>query len=95
MYFGSRKNKDNVFRRFFESFKQSVERFCCEHMNLVDDVHTVLSTCRSESNLVDNASDVVDFTIRRSVHFNNVEDFARVNAFTVFAHTARIRVNKI
>jgi len=60
-------------RRLFQGLQESVESRCRQHVNLVDDVHLILSDLWWDAHLVDQAADVLDRVVRRGVQLVNVE----------------------
>ena len=63
MYLGCGKDKQNVRGRLLKSFEQGVERLCCEHMDLVDNIYPVFAASRLELYLLDDIADIVDFAV--------------------------------
>ena len=89
------KDKLDVRRRFFQRLQKSVERPDGKHMNLVDDIYSVFTACRSKSGFITDVSDVVNAVITCGVDFHNVKDRPRLNPLTNFTFTAGIAVDRI
>ena len=92
MNFGSCQNEYDMFGRFFKRFEQGIERLGCEHMNLVNDVNPVFALCGLELNLVNNLTDIINFSVGCGLHFDNGEDTAVGNSLAEFTFTAGISV---
>ena len=76
---GGRKNKNDMRGRLFQDLEQCVEGLRGEHVHLVDDVNLVAALVGRALHLVDNVTDIFNFTVRGGVHLKHVEGSAVVD----------------
>ncbi len=89
---GGGQHEGHVPRRLLQRFQQGVEGGLGQHMNLVDDVDLVLEFSRGKLDVVPQAADVVDATVRGGVDFDDVHALAAVDVLTGGALVARLAV---
>ena len=68
-----RQNKNSMFRRLFERFKQCVEGPGRKHVNFVNNINFVLSLCGHKQYFVTDATDIIHTVVGGSVHFDNIQ----------------------
>ncbi len=90
MDLGGRENENDIGRRFFDSFQESVECTVGEHMNFVDNVNFITCAVRREENLVLYFPHIVDGGVRGAVDFDDVESITPCYFGTVGARPAGI-----
>ena len=59
-------------RWFFQRLEQRVECFPGQHVHLIDDEDTIGSMGRSVLNMLDQTADIIDSTVRCTVHLGDV-----------------------
>ena len=72
VFFCRSQNEDDVCRRLFQRFQESVEGCCRQHVYLVDDKHLVTAYLRWDARLVHQRLDVVNRVVGGSVQLKNV-----------------------
>ena len=89
---GRRQNKDDVGRRLLQGLEQRVERPLREHVNLVDDVHAIVSGLRRIFHLFAQVANLIDTVVARRVDFQNVQTVFIQKSLTCRAYAAGIAV---
>ena len=72
-------------RRFFQSFKQSIECFFGQHMDFVDNINLIASHCRSKTDILTKISDFIDPAVTRTVNLNDIKTMTIGNTFADMA----------
>ena len=70
--FRSGEDKHNVRRRLFDCLQQRIPRFIGKHVRFVDDENLLAPFYRQKLNTFAEASDFINTTIGRSIHFDNI-----------------------
>ena len=66
-------DEHGVLRRLLQCLQKGIEGILGQHVYLVNDIHLVLAILRRDSNLVDDAPDVLYPIVRGGVEFEDVE----------------------
>ena len=69
---GRRENEYDIRRRFLKRLKQRVERTLGQHVNLINDVHFILSLRRSVTHFFDNFANIVDAVVGSGVDLDHI-----------------------
>ncbi len=88
MRFGGGKDKDHIFRRFFQSFQQGVESVFGEHVNFIDDVYLVFRTAGGIQKLLLQLPDIVHTGVAGSVDFNHIRRYSCCDFRAICAYIA-------
>ena len=70
--FRCRKNKNYIFRRFFQRFQQRIKRMVSQHVNFIDNIDFILAMHGNILNFFQNALRIFNFSVTCSIDFNNV-----------------------
>ena len=73
VFFRRGEDELGVRRRLFQSLQEGVESGRRKHVDLVDDIHLVLSDLRRDPHLVDETADVIHRVVGSGVEFVDVE----------------------
>jgi hypothetical protein len=71
MFLCCSQNENSVSRRFLKSLKESIEGSLRQHMNLIDDEHTVFPNLRRNLHLVHQYLDILDTIVRSRIKLVN------------------------
>ena len=85
-------DEDGVCRRFLQGFEESIERRLGEHVNLVDDIHAVLSHLRRHLHLLHEGFDVLHGVVGGGIQFMDAVGSALLEAYAGFAFPAGLHV---
>ena len=69
MLFSSRKDEYSMCRRFLEGLEEGIEGSLRKHVDLVDDVHAVLSDLRRYAHLVHQGLDILHSVVGSGIKF--------------------------
>ena len=87
---GGGQNKDDMGRRLFQRFQQSVERRCRQHVHLIDDINLIFTGTWRVRRLVAQVADVIHAVVGCRIHLHHIEDAAVVDAPADLALTAGV-----
>ena len=82
MLFCCSQNKNNIRRRFFERFQQSIKCSGRKHMNLIDNIYFITSLNRGILYLFPNIPDILHTVIRSRIDFEYIKRTLCVNCLT-------------
>ena len=82
MLFCCSQNKNNIRRRFFECFQQSIECSGRKHMNLIDNIYFITSLNRGILYLFPDIPDILHTVIRSRIDFEYIKRTLCVNCLT-------------
>ena len=91
---GRTQDEDRVCRRLLERLEKGVEGRLREHMDLIDDVHAVLSDLRGNLHLVHQGLDIVHAVVRSGVQFAYAVRTALGERLAGLALAARLHVRR-
>ena len=90
LYLSRRQDEFYMFRRLFESFEESIECSCREHMDLIYDIDFVLGLVWFEARTFDEITDILYSVIARTIDLDDIEESIIIECDTVFTGVARI-----
>ena len=73
MLLGGGQNENSMRWGLFKRFQEGIECGLAQHVHLVDDVHLVLALLWRDPHLLNNASDVFHFVVRRCIELKHIE----------------------
>jgi hypothetical protein len=88
-------NKDDIGRRLFNGFQQSVEGSRGKHMHLVDDIHLVFPFGRRIPYLVHDLPDIINTVVGGSIDLNDIHRGLRGDALAHPAFVAGVPVHRM
>ena len=92
MHVGCGKNENNMGRRLFDGFQQSVEGACRKHVDLVDDIDLILDVNRRVYDFIPELTHILNAVVGGGVHFDNIGT-ATGDFLAAFALKTRVAVN--
>ena len=85
-------NKNDILRRFLQRLKQCIKRTYGKHMHLINDIHLILSLCRTVYYLFPDLTNVIYTIVGSCINLNYVHGSSGRNRFAHLAFPTRTSV---
>ena len=86
-------NEEKMLRRLLDDFQQSIKGTHRKHVNLVNDIHTLLHLCREVNGIIPKGTDIVDTVIGGGVDLQHVNTSPCIDTPACRAAVAGIAVH--